>query len=183
MVQGTVGGARKRLLALTGDCKDRVGYVTTADPRTKNLEEEMAQTKRISSNARVGGVLSTVGIVVITCVVILSLQQLGELTTNKSLDSGGNAPLATGGGLRSPSSGSSPFGIKIPEGLAVALPSVPTSAEEEKDIKRSIYGGKGDKAHLGGFTSFDPQVSRQRPRGSYIRGDVESSTSQSKALR
>ena len=119
---------------------------------------EMAP-KRISSNARAGGALSTVGIVVITCVVIFSLQHLGQLTTDlkattAALDSGGNP-----GGLRSASGGSSPFGVKIPEGLAVALPSVPTTAEEEKEIKRSIYGGAGDKKHLGGFTSFDPQVS------------------------
>ena len=38
--------------------------------------------KRISSNARAGGALSTVGIVVITCVVVLSLQHLGQLTTD-----------------------------------------------------------------------------------------------------
>ncbi|EJK60904.1 hypothetical protein THAOC_18679 [Thalassiosira oceanica] len=119
--------------------------------------------QRTSSNARAGGVLSTVGIVVITCVVILSLQHLGQLTTDLTatttslvaLDSEGNSAP---GGLRSPSGvSSSPFGVKIPEGLAVALPSVPTTADEEKEIKRSIYGGAGDKAHLGGFTSFDPQ--------------------------
>mmetsp|Transcript_1993 Transcript_1993/g.4715 ORF Transcript_1993/g.4715 Transcript_1993/m.4715 type:complete len:388 (-) Transcript_1993:62-1225(-) len=118
--------------------------------------------QRTSSNARAGGVLSTVGIVVITCVVILSLQHLGQLTTDLTatttslvaLDSEGNSAP---GGLRSPSGVSSPFGVKIPEGLAVALPSVPTTADEEKEIKRSIYGGAGDKAHLGGFTSFDPQ--------------------------
>lgn len=123
--------------------------------------------QRASSNARAGGVLSTVGIVVITCVVILSLQHLGQLTTDLTatttslvaLDSEGNSAP---GGLRSPSGVSSPFGVKIPEGLAVALPSVPTTADEEKEIKRSIYGGAGDKAHLGGFTSFDPQVSCQR---------------------
>jgi len=38
------------------------------------------------------------------------------------------------------------------------LPSVRISEEEEKELApaRSIYGGKGDKAHLGGFTNFDP---------------------------
>lgn len=51
----------------------------------------------------------------------------------------------------------SPFGAVIPEGPAVALPSILTSDEEEKSINRSFYGGKGDKAHLGGFTSFDVQ--------------------------
>ena len=30
------------------------------------------------------------------------------------------------------------------------------SDEEENSIKRKIYGGKGDKPHLGGFTEFDP---------------------------
>ena len=51
---------------------------------------------------------------------------------------------------------SSPFGLVIPQGPAVALPSIRTTTEEEKDINRNIYGGKGDKRHLGGFTSFDP---------------------------
>ena len=50
----------------------------------------------------------------------------------------------------------SPFGLVIPQGPAVALPSIRTTTEEEKDINRNFYGGKGDKKHLGGFTSFDP---------------------------
>lgn len=51
----------------------------------------------------------------------------------------------------------SPFGLVIPQGPAEAMPSIRTTTEEEKDINRkNIYGGKGDKRHLGGFTSFDP---------------------------
>ncbi|KAL7529792.1 hypothetical protein ACHAXR_003157, partial [Thalassiosira sp. AJA248-18] len=42
------------------------------------------------------------------------------------------------------------------QGPATALPSIRTSSDEEASIERKIYGGKGDKAHLGGFTSFDP---------------------------
>ena len=43
----------------------------------------------------------------------------------------------------------------IPRGKAVALPSIKITEEEEKNIERSFYGGKGDKPHLGGFTEFD----------------------------
>ena len=46
-----------------------------------------------------------------------------------------------------------PFLHKISPPL---LPSIPTTAEEEKKIgDRGIYGGKGDKAHLGGFIKKD----------------------------
>eukprot|EP00956_Cyclotella_meneghiniana_P039134 scaffold166121_cov56-Cyclotella_meneghiniana.AAC.1 len=48
------------------------------------------------------------------------------------------------------------LGMAVPQGRAVALPSVRISAEESEKIQRKIYGGEGDKAHLGGFTSFDP---------------------------
>lgn len=50
----------------------------------------------------------------------------------------------------------SPFGLVVPQGPAIALPSVPASLNELAKTERKIYGGKGDKAHLGGFTSFDP---------------------------
>lgn len=48
---------------------------------------------------------------------------------------------------------SSAISMNIPRGKAVAMPSVQISADEE--VERHIYGGKGDKAHLGGFTEFD----------------------------
>jgi len=51
---------------------------------------------------------------------------------------------------------SSPYGLHVNEYPAVALPSVRTSEEEETNIDRKFYGGAGDKAHLGGFTAFDP---------------------------
>jgi SAM-dependent methyltransferase len=46
-----------------------------------------------------------------------------------------------------------PNTLAIPQGKAQALPSIRVSREE--DIDRSIYGGKGDKQHLGGFTNYD----------------------------
>ena len=49
----------------------------------------------------------------------------------------------------------SQIGYFIPRGKAVALPSIQISEEEDKGIDRGQYGGKGDKAHLGGFTEFD----------------------------
>ena len=48
-----------------------------------------------------------------------------------------------------------PYASFVPVGHAAALPSIPASADEEAKLNRHIYGGKGDKAHLGGFTAFD----------------------------
>jgi len=51
----------------------------------------------------------------------------------------------------------SAISMATPRGKAVALPSIRITEEEEKNINidRNIYGGKGDKPHLGGFTEFD----------------------------
>lgn len=46
------------------------------------------------------------------------------------------------------------FPLGVPEGEAEALPSVQIEMEE---VARGIYGGKGDKKHLGGFTAYDGQ--------------------------
>lgn len=35
------------------------------------------------------------------------------------------------------------FGVVVPQGRAVAMPSVRISAEESETIKRNIYGGEG----------------------------------------
>ena len=51
--------------------------------------------------------------------------------------------------------GYDPYGSFVPEGAAVAMPSIQIASEEDAKIDRKIYGGKGDKAHLGGFTAFD----------------------------
>jgi SAM-dependent methyltransferase len=49
--------------------------------------------------------------------------------------------------------------IGIPPGKAIALPSIRVEDEDsqEVDSKRKIYGGKGDKKHLGGFTNLDTE--------------------------
>lgn len=48
--------------------------------------------------------------------------------------------------------------LDIPEGESIALPSILIENEQD-EVQRKIsgtnYGGKGDKAHLGGFTDFD----------------------------
>jgi len=49
----------------------------------------------------------------------------------------------------------SPLGI--PQGKAVNLPSIRIDEEQDQKVERNIYGGKGDKAHLGGFTDIDVQ--------------------------
>lgn len=45
--------------------------------------------------------------------------------------------------------------FSIPEGEAVALPSIIVSDEEDAKVNRKIYGGAKDKKHLGGFTDID----------------------------
>jgi hypothetical protein len=45
--------------------------------------------------------------------------------------------------------------LSIPRGEAQALPSLRVAKAESVDQERAIYGGSGDKAHLGGFTEFD----------------------------
>jgi len=62
---------------------------------------------------------------------------VAQLTAVSSLSSSVSSPLA------------------IPEGEAVALPSVRELSEDDKKVERKIYGGEGDKKHLGGFTDID----------------------------
>mmetsp|Transcript_1520 Transcript_1520/g.4401 ORF Transcript_1520/g.4401 Transcript_1520/m.4401 type:complete len:403 (-) Transcript_1520:107-1315(-) len=53
------------------------------------------------------------------------------------------------------SASASRHALEIPQGEAVALPSVRISEEETAKVNRKIYGGAGDKKHLGGFTEID----------------------------
>lgn len=46
-----------------------------------------------------------------------------------------------------------PYGVQIPRGIAKPLPSIRI---EKDSTQRTIYGGVGDKPHLGGFTKLDP---------------------------
>lgn len=46
------------------------------------------------------------------------------------------------------------FPLATPQGNALALPSIRLS-DDKDDVQRKFYGGKGDKAHLGGFTDID----------------------------
>ena len=48
----------------------------------------------------------------------------------------------------------SPLGI--PPGEAKPLPSIRVEVPTD-EVERGIYGGKGDKKHLGGFTTYDGQ--------------------------
>ena len=45
--------------------------------------------------------------------------------------------------------------LDYPRGTALALPSIRLNEEEDNEIDRNIYGGAGDKEHLGGFTDID----------------------------
>mmetsp|Transcript_32032 Transcript_32032/g.67341 ORF Transcript_32032/g.67341 Transcript_32032/m.67341 type:complete len:383 (-) Transcript_32032:206-1354(-) len=104
--------------------------------------------------------ISTVLIVLLNSTILLTLQQLLQFASTSTA----SIPSASTSGtvaVDSPihlatSSLASPFGLVIPHGSATPLPSVPATSDEEATIDRTIYGGKGDKVHLGGFTSFDP---------------------------
>lgn len=45
--------------------------------------------------------------------------------------------------------------LEVPQGEAVAMPSIRISKEEESAIDRKWYGGVGDEKHLGGFVEVD----------------------------
>ena len=48
------------------------------------------------------------------------------------------------------------YPLAIPQGQAEALPSIRVGSEAKAETPpRTIYGGKGDKKHLGGFTDID----------------------------
>ncbi|CAB9523128.1 expressed unknown protein [Seminavis robusta] len=78
-------------------------------------------------------------------------------TVEKTQQAQGTQAIAqTTDNLIQPSTNSYP--LAIPEGQAQALPSIRLSKEEDATINRKkIYGGQGDKEHLGGFTAYDGQ--------------------------
>lgn len=91
-----------------------------------------------------------------------AIRQSAAMTAQQKHDADGPPVDSTsangnlrGGGMNSEEDAISPISMTIPRGKAVALPSVTITEEEEKNIKRDQYGGKGDKPHLGGFTEFD----------------------------
>eukprot|EP00804_Cyclotella_cryptica_P019508 CCRYP_006663-RA/>CCRYP_006663-RA protein AED:0.15 eAED:0.15 QI:286/1/1/1/0.66/0.5/4/493/463 len=45
--------------------------------------------------------------------------------------------------------------LTIPRGTAQARPAARLTTEQDSQIRRAQYGGKGDRPHLGGFTEFD----------------------------
>ena len=109
--------------------------------------------------------LSTIVIIVLNSIVLLTLQQYFHLSSFTSLLSSDELALIDGPtqqqhdtststalpppSLSSNNNNASPFGWVIPQGIATARQSIPTTPEEEAAIKRQIYGGKGDKQHLG----------------------------------
>ena len=69
-------------------------------------------------------------------------KNIGDFDQNalvhRTLESGSDNPVTFMGGLG------------IPPGEATPLPSILVEESEEVKKKRAIYGGKGDKQHLGG---------------------------------
>lgn len=82
-----------------------------------------------------------------TSAIVRALDTAGNLEAAYfSVDLAGDAKVARPG---------SPLGI--PQGEAVALPSILLSPEDDQAITRKQYGGAGDKNHLGGFKQYDGQ--------------------------
>mmetsp|Transcript_42123 Transcript_42123/g.62388 ORF Transcript_42123/g.62388 Transcript_42123/m.62388 type:complete len:400 (-) Transcript_42123:26-1225(-) len=65
------------------------------------------------------------------------LTDLGKATAKISASGGAFNPLA------------------VPEGSTQNLPSIRVQDKSEEKRERGIYGGEGDKSHLGGFTDID----------------------------
>ena len=121
------------------------------------------------SQSSIFWVVTTASIIVVICQLLIVYNQfqnndvvssqISDLPTITSSianikDEASSSP--TGSNNNDPLPDDYPYGLVIPKTAAVALPSVRISAEEDAKVKRSIYGGAGDKPHLGGFTSFDP---------------------------
>jgi hypothetical protein len=110
------------------------------------------------SGAGAGGnnTRSMIGLCIVMNMLVFQLSGLYH-SNNNANDHGGSADSTNmmlpsgGGGVLHPH----PM-LDIPIGKAVALPSVRVVEEtkpENVDGERKFYGGKGDKAHLGGFAN------------------------------
>lgn len=89
-------------------------------------------------------------------VVCLLMVCINSYTTLHHIALEGSSSSGPGpyGDMPSSLRGASPYGHFVNDGPAVALPSV--RIDESQEVDRKFYGGRGDKPHLGGFTSFDP---------------------------
>ena len=123
------------------------------------------------SQSSIFWVVTTASIIVVVCQLLIVYNQFQNTGVSPQIS---DVPITSSGEIEhhksnindeAPSSPNNnndplpddyPYGLVIPKTAAVALPSVRISAEEDAKVKRSIYGGAGDKPHLGGFTSFDP---------------------------
>ena len=116
------------------------------------------------SQSSIFWVVTTASIIVVVCQLLIVYNQFQNTGVSPQIS---DLPIITSSNIKGdvapiPSSPNDPlpddypYGLVIPKTAAVALPSVRISAEEDAKVKRSIYGGAGDKPHLGGFTSFDP---------------------------
>lgn len=117
---------------------------------------------------------TTVPWLYLCCVLLLSnLLVYQWASTNSSLDDSYHAYALLSSTTKHVDSGADPYGssasdgvsstpaevlrnpLVVPRGEAVPLPSIRTAKDESVTTQRSIYGGAGDKKHLGGFTDID----------------------------
>lgn len=118
-------------------------------------------------------VRAVIGLLILTNALVYQLSTLNRTGGTTDLISAATSSIgiiasaanASGSvrGSATSSSTSSRYALEIPQGEAEAMPSVRISEEESAKDDRKIYGGAGDKKHLGGFTEVDihgiaPQV-------------------------
>ena len=124
------------------------------------------QTKSAATSGGIS-VRAVIGLLILTNALVYQLSTLNRSGATNDLISAATGSIgiitasaanATGGVRGSATSSSSTsyrYALEIPQGKAVAMPSVRISEEESAKVDRQIYGGAGDKQHLGGFTEVD----------------------------
>lgn len=125
--------------------------------------------EHVKAAAASGGisVRAVIGLLILTNALVYQLSTLNRSGPTNDLISAATsgigiaatAAVSASGSVRgsaaTSSSMSSRYALEIPQGEAVAMPSIRISEEESAKDDRNIYGGAGDKKHLGGFTELD----------------------------
>jgi hypothetical protein len=116
----------------------------------------MPSSLRCISNPTISALINLIAIIFI-CTSLLQNHLIlhGRAVNQSHQPTPNDAPIETS--LRASRNNANPIAMVIPQGNAIARPATPLTEDENSKIDRKFYGGAGDKAHLGGFTQFDPQ--------------------------
>ena len=129
----------------------------------RNGKPDSAATAAAAASGDGGGMISVRAAILLLALTNLLVYQFATLSRSgaasgllsAAADSGGVSATGNIRGTSISSASTSRYALEIPQGEAVALPSVRISEEESAKDNRKIYGGAGDKTHLGGFTEVD----------------------------